>query len=75
MVAAPNGRGAWDTHVLVPKEVMKLLKPPLAAELTDLQDAADNVTSNSRMASGVQLSRAFDGAVIALGEVRPWMTL
>lgn len=75
MIAAPHGRGAWDTHVFVSKEVMKSLPPPSAVELDDLNESAENLSANSRMASCIPLHKSFDGAVIALGDVRPWMTL
>ena len=74
MIVAPNGRGAWDTHIFVTKEIMKKLPPIEARELDDLQQSAENVSPNSRMASSIELSKDVEGAIVALGDVRLWMS-
>lgn len=71
----PNASGAWDTHVFVSKEIMKQLPPLSPQELDDLDKLADNTSSQSRMASRIQLSKDFDGATVALGDIRPWKVL
>ena len=74
MIVAPNGRGAWDTHIFVTKEIMKKLPPLAGMELDDLQQSAENISANSRMASSIELSKDVDGAIIALGDVRLWQS-
>lgn len=74
MVCAPGGRGSWDTHLYVTREVMQQLPTIDASEAYDLQETAEDTNVNSRMASSITLTKQLDGAVFALGNVKPWMT-
>ena len=72
---SPAGRGAADAVVEVPNEVVATMAPAGAEEEAAVAELAARVKPNSRLASAVTLRRSFDGATLALAELRPWATL
>lgn len=72
---SPAGRGAADAVVEVPTEVASTMAPAGDDEAAAVAELAAKVKPNSRLASAVTLRRAFDGATMALSELRPWATL
>lgn len=72
---SPEGRGAAEAVVQVPAEVAAGLPPPTGDAAAALAELAVEVRPNTRLASTVRLEAAMDGAVLALGKLRPWKTL
>ena len=73
-----EGRGAADAVVEVPAEVAAA--NPLAendggAARRALEELAEVVKPNSRLASSVVVDEGMEGAVVALAKLRPWATL
>lgn len=72
---APSGRGAVDAVVEVPAEVAAMVAAPVGEEARQLEELAVTVKPTTRFASAVVLDQSFDGATLALAQVRPWATL
>ena len=74
---SPEGRGAADAVVEVPAEVAAAnpLHAGDDAARRALEELAEVVKPNSRLASSVVVDERMDGAVIALSKLRPWATL
>ena len=76
---SPEGRGAADAVVEVPAEVAAA-NPHAEGEAGGverraLEELAEEVKYNSRLASTVVVTENMEGAVIALSKLRPWATL
>lgn len=73
---SPEGRGAADAVVEVPAEVAAA-NPLLggADARRALEELAEVVKPNSRLASSVVVDEGMEGAVVALSKLRPWATL
>ena len=72
---SPEGRGAADAVVEVPAEVAAANPHTDEASKRALEELAEVVKPNSRLASGVVVDESMEGAVIALAKLRPWATL
>lgn len=72
---SPEGRGAPEAVVQVPTEVGASLPPHTGDAAAALAELAVEVRPNTRLASAVTLTPAMEGAVLALGKLRPWRTL
>jgi hypothetical protein len=72
---SPEGRGAAEAVVMVPAEVAATLPAHTGDAAAALAELAVEVRPNTRLASSVVLGPAMDGAVLALGKLRPWRTL
>lgn len=73
---SPEGRGAADAVVEVPAEVAAAQpRGGGGAERRALEELAEVVRPNSRLASSVVVDERMEGAVIALSRLRPWATL
>jgi hypothetical protein len=72
---SPEGRGAAEAVVQVPAEVAAAVPAHRGAAAAALAELAAEVRPNTRLASAVTLTPALDGAVLALGKLRPWKTL
>ena len=77
---SPEGRGAADAVVEVPAEVAAA--NPLDAgnggggeARRALEELAEVVKPNSRLASTIVVDERLEGAVVALSRLRPWATL
>ncbi len=75
LALSPEGRGAAEAVVSVPAEVAALVPPPAGDAAAALAELAVEVRPNTRLASSITLGPALDGAVLALGKLRPWRTL
>ena len=58
-----------------PPHPQRGLPPPTGDAAAALAELAVVVRPNTRLASTVRLEAAMDGAVLALGKLRPWKTL
>lgn len=72
---SPEGRGAADAVVEVPAEVAAATPRGDDAARRALEELAEVVKPNSRLASSVIVSEGMEGAVISLSKLRPWATL
>ena len=72
---SPAGRGAAEAVVSLPSEVAALVPPPSGDDAAALAELAVEVRPNTRLASAVTLGPEMEGAVLALGKLRPWKTL
>lgn len=72
---SPGGRGAADAVVEVPAEVAAATPRGGDDARRALEELAEVVKPNSRLASSVVVDEGMEGAVIALSKLRPWATL
>lgn len=75
---SPDGPHAPDSHVKVPNELLEVIPPPLnPEEQWNLEEVAedDTIDVHSRLASKIVLDHKLNGALFALGDIRPWKIL
>ncbi|KAI3438501.1 hypothetical protein D9Q98_000929 [Chlorella vulgaris] len=74
---SPEGRGARETHIKLPTELMGSFPPHSGDDARFLVEIAEPkaLDRHSRLGSKVTLSKELEGTVLALAPVYPWKTL
>lgn len=68
-------RERWDAHVTIAREWLEKMPARTPEEDAKLDEMAEEVTGNSRVASFVKLSPELGGMVVTMAKVRQWRTL